>query len=519
MTFPLTNPFTINYHQGVGVPNQLIPFSIFIEEFKNKLNKVFYERSDINTLSLQRGLPPFVLREIMSCNPLSVGIPTQYGGRGGYIHENLALLAAASYESLALSLTLGINSALFLQPVAKYANENVKTSVFKRFLQDKNMGGLMITEPNHGSDALGMQTHHTFHNGNYHIEGVKHWGGLTGWADFWLLTARQKTPDNGLKRDIDFFICDVNSPGQKITVEEYFENSGLFLIPYGRNRIDVNVPEVQRLQPKTTGVQMMIDLLHRSRMHYPGMGMGFIKRMLDEAITHCKSRFVGGRSLTDYDQVQERLSRLQTYYTICSAFCIESSDHADIRFDLTPCGIEANTIKSVTADMMQEAAQSLLQLVGAKGYKLNHIAGRAIMDSRPFQIFEGSNDILYTQIAESVLKIMKNQKIRNLHHFMKDFNLTSRASEYCNELLSFNIDTQLPQRKLVQLGHIISRLISMDFILKLSDTVFNKDLITSSLSVIHNDLTGLISVFALNKHHKFTDNYEENSSWLNFMTS
>jgi len=58
------------------------------------------------------------------------------------------------------------------------------------------------------------------------------------------------------------------------------------------------------------------------------------------------------------------------------------------RFDLI-----ANSVKSVITDYMQSAAQNLLQLMGAKGYKLDHIAGRSLTDSRPFQIFEGSNDI------------------------------------------------------------------------------------------------------------------------------
>jgi alkylation response protein AidB-like acyl-CoA dehydrogenase len=25
---------------------------------------------------------------------------------------------------------------------------------------------------------------------NYQINGLKHWAGLTGWADYWLITAR-----------------------------------------------------------------------------------------------------------------------------------------------------------------------------------------------------------------------------------------------------------------------------------------------------------------------------------------
>ena len=54
-----------------------------------------------------------------------------------------------------------INPALFLQPFAKYGQEEVKAPVFKKFLEEKTMGGLMITEPDFGSEALNMQTSHT----------------------------------------------------------------------------------------------------------------------------------------------------------------------------------------------------------------------------------------------------------------------------------------------------------------------------------------------------------------------
>ena len=138
--------------------NNIIPFPEFIDSLKNKMKLVFHTRADVNQLSLKRGLPPFAMREIMSVNPLSVGIPKEYGGRGGLMHENIAVLAAASYESLALSLTFGINSALFLQPLGKYGQDEAKSAVFKRFIEDKTMGGLMITEPDYGSDALNMQT-------------------------------------------------------------------------------------------------------------------------------------------------------------------------------------------------------------------------------------------------------------------------------------------------------------------------------------------------------------------------
>ncbi|MFV0590214.1 MAG: acyl-CoA dehydrogenase family protein [Draconibacterium sp.] len=503
----------------VETENRIPSLTDFLDTLKSKMKSVFHDKNDIDKLSTKRGLSPEAWQEIMSANPLSVGIPKVYGGRGGLMHENIALLATASYESLALSLTFGINSALFLQPVAKYAQEEAKTPVFKRFLEEQNMGGLMITEPDYGSDALNMQTFYTENDNNFHLKGKKHWAGLTGQADFWLLTARQQADSGNLQRDIDFFICDVNAPNQSIKVEEYFENLGLYMIPYGRNHIDVKIPSVQKLEPHSTGVKMMLDLLHRSRMQFPGMAMGFIKRMLDEAIIHCKQRLVGGKSLFNYDQVQERLSKLQASYTICSAMCANSSDKAGIDVDLVPHGLEANAVKSVVTDLMQEAAQSLVQLVGAKAYKITHIGGRGITDSRPFQIFEGSNDILYSQISEALVKLMKRAKENNFFQFLNGFDLTNKAAGFIKEQTNFNINFQMPQRNLVGLGKIMGRIISMNQVIDLMGKGFRKDLGEGGIKMLQQEISGLLTVFSFANESKVVPEYEENSSWLNFVNA
>jgi len=359
-----------------------------------------------------------------------------------------------------------------------------------------------------------MHTSFVEDDGFFHVQGKKHWAGLTGMADFWLLTARKRTESDALMRDIDMFVCDVNAPRQQIVVEEYFENLGLYQIPYGRNHIDVYIPEEQRLIPRTTGIQMLLDLLHRSRFQFPGMGLGFIKRILDEAISHTKSRLVGNKNLFNYDQVQHRLSRLQANFTICSAFCLKSGEIAGIENDLSSLGLEANIIKSVTSDIMQESAQSLLQLVGAKGYKLNHIAGRSVVDSRPFQIFEGSNDILYHQVAESVLKMMKTSKDKNLFRFLKGY--AQRAADRIKHLVDFEPDTPLSQRKLVEFGQVISRIVSMDLVLYLEEKGFRKDLIDNTLIVLKQEISALLNTFHFKNSTEVVDEYDEGSFWLDF---
>lgn len=491
-------------------------FSDFINHYKHKLHSLFNVEDDINEISLSRGLPDEIFNEVMDCKPLSVFIPKEYGGRGAETHEALAMLEASSYESLPLSLMMGINGALFLQPVVNYGSEEVKQPIFDRFLKENNMGGLMITEPDFGSDALHMETSFKKEKGEngtlYNVSGTKHWAGLTGAADYWLITARKANGSGDLGRDIGFFIHDSRRGG--IEVEEYYKNLGLYMLPYGRNKINISVPEEYKLKPKSIGIKMMLDVLHRSRLQFPGMGIGFLKRMMVEAINHCKERYVGGQSLFNYDQVKKRLNRLQSSFTICSAMCAFTSKNVPITKDVSDMDLSANAIKTYTTDLMQQAAQSLLQLTGAKGYRLDHIAGRALIDSRPFQIFEGSNDILYQQISESVLKNMRKLKLENLYKFLSDFSLTERASDYFSEILDFKINQQLAQDRLVQLGRILSRVISLEFTLRLSDQGFNQKLIDNAVHTLREDVKRMVATFVTEKTPEVVENYEESSSWL-----
>ena len=489
-------------------------FRKLLNEFKASMKRAFHIEDEIDRFCSIRGLPPAVLNELMSGNPLSLCIPKQYGGFGGNVKENIAFVSVASYESLSLSLTLGINNGLFIQPFAKYGQEKVKPEIFNQFLNDSRMGGLMITEPGFGSDALNMKTSFSEKDGFFHLQGKKHWAGLTGMADLWILTARKRAVNGDLMRDIDMFICDVNAPRQKIVVEEFFENLGLYQIPYGRNSIDVYIPEEQRLIPHTTGIQMLLDMLHRSRFQFPGMGLGFINRILDEAINHTKSRLVANKSLSTYDQVQHRLSRLQSNFTICSAFCLKSGEIAGMENNLSSLGLEANIIKSVTSDIMHESAQSLLQLFGAKGYQLNSIAGRSVVDSRPFQIFEGSNDILYHQIADSVMKLMKTAKENSFYKFLKGY--ASHAADRIKDLVRFDLNIEFSQRKLVEFGQIISRIVSMDLVLYLEEKGFRKDLIENSLIILKQDISTLLSTFHFENNTKVIVEYKEDSNWLDF---
>lgn len=488
-------------------------FSSYLNSFKETLRNVFSGEPYSLDLNFNRGLSRQYQRQIMTSKPLAAFIPEEYGGRGVNMKECLSILETSSYQSLPLSLMLGINGGLFLQPVGKYGSREIKEDVFYKFLNHDNMGGLMITEPQYGSDALHMQTYYEEKSEHYRIKGTKHWAGLTGWANYWLLTARKKSEDGQLSRDVDFFVYDASTPG--LNVMEYYQNLGLHILPYGKNAIDAKVPKENKLIPEKNGVMMMLDILHRSRLQFPGMAMGYLRRMLDEAVDHTKQRYVGGKSLFEYDQVKQRIAKLQSYFTTCSAMCAYTAKNGGVEFDLSRQDIPANSIKTIVTDYMHEAAQSLLQLVGAKGYRLDHIAGRSIVDSRPFQIFEGSNDILYQQVAESVLKQMKKYKLSNLYQFLTKFELTTNAAEYFKDTLNFEIQYQQAQNKIVELGKILGRVISLEMVLSLHNTGFKSDLINNCAKHLRHEVETLITSFQNMGTPDLVEDYATSLHWSN----
>jgi len=490
----------------------------FLETYRENLRRIFRLRANDDEMGKSRGLPPFVIRDVLNAGPLTAWVPREYGGRGGNVGEGQAVLEASSYESMALGLMMGINGGLFVQPVAKYGDPAMRGRVLRRFAEGRAMGGLMITEPEFGSDALSMRTNWSDDGDRYRVEGTKHWAGLTGWADYWLVTARQRGKDSGLARDVDLFVCAQDDEEQYIEVEERFENLGLWAIPYGRNRLDLRVPKTHRLQSSGTGISMLLDLLHRSRMQFPGMGLGLIRRMLDEGLDHCKERLVGGKPLIDYDQVQARLAQMQAQYTAVSAMCLWTSENAGVEHDLSKEAIPANAIKSVCTDFMQSAAQSLLQLVGAKGYRLDHVAGRGVVDSRPFQIFEGSNDILYEQLTQGIMKSMRRVKENNMYRFLKSDDLTSRAADYFRELLDFEVDAQMPQRKLVELGEALGRIISIDLTIELGERGFRGDLVSNALVSLRSEVEARLTTFRGTRLAQMVDAYTEDGGWFSYVT-
>jgi hypothetical protein len=74
----------------------------------------------------------------------------------------------------------------------------------------------------------------------------------------------------------------------------------------------------------------------------------------------------------------------------------------------------------------------------------------------------------------------------------------------------------MPQRKIIDLGKIVSRVVSLNQILDMGIKGFRQDLIASSMKMIKHEIAMLVSSYKFQTEVSPIEGYKEDGNWLNF---
>ena len=403
------------------------------------------------------------LHKFLELGPLHYFIPPSMGGRGDGTQSYLRIVETTAYYSVPLGLTLGITGTLFLLPILKYAAPSLRDRLIPQFLHGPALGGMMITEPTGGTDIFGLRTTISSGSGTMALRGTKCWGGLTGRAEHWLVAAR-KSQGGRLTRMLKLVYVPLSSPG--IAVNTYFDALGLQPITYGETQYsNVAVPDAHDLTPKgRSALRVLYDTLFRSRMGFPAIASGLCKRLADEAASRASGRVVFGRPIAGYDQVQFRLSTIRGLAQINDCLWQFTADWMDRHDDVSGDYILVNAVKVVASESMAEAADSAVQLFASAAYKRDHLVGRAYVDSRPFQIFEGSNDVLHDNTFEVVAGRHGSVNPDTISQELQQFGLRIPDDLPQGTLSALEIKEDCSQRRQVHYGKIIQWIVVLGII-------------------------------------------------------
>lgn len=416
----------------------------FIHQFKEIISEF-----DSKTLP-QEPLPREGWKRLMDAGICLPAIPKRFGGRENH-QEMCEIIEILSERNLPMGMYTMIVTVLFLRNVALSGTERLKEEVFLDFAENPVIGGLAFTEPNCGSNLARMETTFVPDGDGYQLSGEKHWQAFSAQADWWIICA--KAPD---RKDFGYFAHRRVEGG--FVTSKIYESLGLKNLGYGLNEIDAHVPDHRRLEKRREGLGDAAEILCASRFSKAAMSSGFLRRIFVEADAHAKARGMGKGVLFDIDYVRYKISRIKNSYVICNSLYQHLLLNEDYYQDIADSMFASLATKVLSTELMFESAVDYKQLCGGEGYRVNadNIGAYALLDSRVYTLFDGTNDLLCQHLASAAVDEMRRRGIESLFDFIGANKYTSRAGEL--GCLSATIDVfNMSQAESVVFGRILSR--------------------------------------------------------------
>ena len=335
---------------------------------------------------------------------LGVTIPEEYGGVEFDYLAQAIIGEEISKICPALALSEGAHSNLCCDNLYRNGTEEQRNKYLPPLCSGEKVGALALTEPNAGSDAVGIQTTAEKDGDYYILNGSKTFITNGNIADTLIVYAKT-LPEKGAK-GITAFIVEKGFEGSFTST--HIEKMGYRGSPTGELSFqDYQIPCENILGEENQGIRVMMSGLDTERAIFCGLALGIIERSLELSLKYAKERVQFGQPIANFQLIQGKLadmyttleaSRLLTYRATTLAGKLESGGK----------GTEIHKIAAsailFSAEAATRAALDAVQIHGGYGYSLDYPVNRLFRDSKLGEIGAGTSEIRRLIIAEALLK-------------------------------------------------------------------------------------------------------------------
>ena len=275
---------------------------------------------------------------------------------------------------------LGVQAGLAMRSIDILGSEEQKTRWLPPMARLDALGAFALTEPEHGSDSVGLESSARRDGDSYVLSGHKKWIGNGSIADIVVVWARD-TEDGEVKG----FLVEKGMPGYRARV---IEGKGLLRAVW-QAEIDmdeVRVPAENKL-PGANSFRDCASVLVTTRATCAWGALGHAVAGYDAALTYAKRRTQFGKPLASFQLVQDRLVKMLMKVTAMQLYCRRLADLALAgRVEPTLAGL-AKAHNTSTARVVLAEARDLL---GGNGILLDFHVIRHMADIEAIHTFEGT---------------------------------------------------------------------------------------------------------------------------------
>jgi isovaleryl-CoA dehydrogenase len=357
----------------------------------------------IEKLDHEEGFNHDAFKKIGELGLLGITVPEADGGAG--LDAVAATIAMEEMGAVDASTTLSYlaHTILCVNQVGRNGTPEQKKKYLPKLISGEWIGGMGMSEPGAGSDALGMTTKavRVSEGGNdyYVITGTKTWitNGPTG--DIFYVYAKT----GPTKRDLSTFMIERGMKG--FSTGKKFSKMGMRASPTGELVFDnVRVPAANRVGDENGSVKMMMRNLDLERITIAGISLGIARDSIRVATQYCKERKQFGKPIGAFQQMQERLAEASAQYEAARCLTYDCAKMWDLgQLQGKDASSMAAKAKLQAAQMATVVALDAIQILGGYGYTREFPVERYMRDAKLMEIGAGTNEIMRLVIARQML--------------------------------------------------------------------------------------------------------------------
>jgi isovaleryl-CoA dehydrogenase len=331
---------------------------------------------------------------------LGIIVPEEDGGSG--LDAVAATIAMEEMGAVDASTTLSYlaHTILCVNQIAVNGNAEQKKRLLPKLISGETLGGMGMSEPESGSDALGMRTKAVKQSdGSYLIKGSKTWITNGPVGDIFYVYA--KTGES--KKEVSSFILERGMKG--FSTGKKFSKMGMRASPTGELVfVDTPVPAANRIGEENSSVKMMMRNLDVERITISGISLGCARASIEVATRYAQERKQFGKPIGAFQQIQERLTEASAWYEACRALTYQAAKMWDLGLMKgKEASMMAAKAKLQSAQMATQVALDAIQILGGYGYTREFPVERYMRDAKLMEIGAGTNEILRVVIARQML--------------------------------------------------------------------------------------------------------------------
>ncbi|MBI4518947.1 MAG: acyl-CoA dehydrogenase family protein [Deltaproteobacteria bacterium] len=332
---------------------------------------------------------------------LGLTIPQQYGGAGLDAVAAVIVHEALSTADPGFCLAYLAHSILFVNNFCRNAGEALRARVLPKVISGEWIGGMCMTEPEAGTDVLGMRTTARRQGDHYVLNGRKIFitnGALdqSTLGDVFLVYAKTG------ERALSTFLVEKGfagfTLGQKLTDKLGVRASMTAELVFD----SCMVPVANLLGAEGDSTRHMMRNLEIERLTLAAMSLGIAQRCLEVMVDYANQRKTFGVPIREHGQIQRLIADSYAEYKAARCYVYDTAR----RLDLDSYGnrVDADGAKLFAARIGKEIADRAIQVLGGYGYMGEYVVERLWRDAKLLEIGGGTLEAHQKNITKDLCR-------------------------------------------------------------------------------------------------------------------